>query len=77
MTTTQHTARLVNCQVAYLVTNRYGQHIETQMGAYGVPEQAMELARTIDRYEADGITHEVVGVQITDVRTGEKWMWVL
>lgn len=70
--------RLVNCRVAYLVTNRHGSRVEFSQGADGVPERALDLAREIDErhggaFTVDGTIYRVAGIVITDVRTREQW----
>lgn len=69
-TTTAPTARrLVNCYVAY--SNRGDLLLGD--GAYGVPEQAMQTARTMAAIRGTN----VLGVMIHDVNTGEQFAWPL
>jgi len=79
MTTTATTQRLVNCSVAYLVTSKRNgsQWIEASAGSDGVPERSMDYCRHLIATCNYGSEHyRPIGVQITDVRTGEQWLWV-
>lgn len=61
--------RLVNCSVAL----DYKGELRTGAGSWGVPGPAMVHAQRVPT--AAGV--RVLGVQITDVHTGEKWLWPL
>lgn len=69
-------ARLVNAYVAY---DSGKGDLVLGGGAYGVPAQAMAMARRIAQNHAAAAFHgwRVAGVMIHDVRTGEQWAWPL
>jgi hypothetical protein len=65
--------RLVNASVLFEVSTDFGTtYLVTGNGADGIPERALNRARqyaTLDTNDGS----RVVGIAITDVRTGERW----
>lgn len=64
------TRRPVNCRVAFDVRG----DLVLGVGADGIPERMMTQARLLDNPVAE---YRVLGVAITDVETGEQWLYPL